>query len=278
MRGRNDRMASKAEPGTARYLMALFAVVLVALLLAACSSAVPTEEFSQAYTVAPGVVLVVDNGNGAVTVETDDSAFATRTVSVEATLYRPDRVDFSVTERSEELEIVSSADSGIFIGSSPRADITVRVPPGMPVRIETGNGKVKVTGIDGPIDVDTGNGAIVIESAQGDVMASAGNGSITITESSGSFRLTSGNGSISLQAELQHGGTNSVTSGNGSVTVDLPDDTDVSVDAETDNGKIDSEWSLTTIERSDSKRLVGKIGEGSATLRLRTGNGSINLR
>ena len=264
-----------------RYKRLLAAASLAALLplaVACDGSPGPTEEFVQTYSVFPGASLKIENDNGGTTVSTDFSASATREVRVEATLEGADHIDFSVTETEDGIVITADSDSVGFFRRSPQADIRVIVPPGMPVDVSSGNGKIEITGTNAAVKARTGNGGIELQSVEGDISASSGNGSITINNARGSFNVTTGNGSLSLTAELTPGGENRLTTGNGRITVHLEGEPDVSIDAETDNGSLDSSLQLTEIETVGGKRLVGRIGDGSATLTIRTGNGSIELR
>ena len=65
---------------------------------------------------------------------------------------------------------------------------------------------------------------------------------------------------------------------NGRITVELPDNTNADVRAETLNGGISSDFRMTVSGRFGSRRLNGTIGNGGRELRLKTVNGPIRLR
>jgi DUF4097 and DUF4098 domain-containing protein YvlB len=254
------------------------ALPALGLFSSACGAAGPVSELSQTYTAAPGAALVIDNDNGLTTVVADASTAALRQVLVEVRFEGEDDIDFSVTEGAAELKIKADGKSGGIFRRSPKADITVTVPPGMAVKAGSGNGSVTISGIDSSsINASTGNGSITLEAVRADVFAATGNGSITVKSSKGSFNLTTGNGSISLAAELPAGGENRLTTGNGSVTVELAGELNLALDAKSDNGKVTSSLPLTATE-TESGRILGHAGDGSAKITIRSGNGQITLR
>jgi hypothetical protein len=64
------------------------------------------------------------------------------------------------------------------------------------------------------------------------------------------------------------------------VALYLPDDFAAEIDAETDEGRVRSDFSLET-EREDGRDRSwarGKIGAGGHQIRVRTGDGSIAVR
>jgi DUF4097 and DUF4098 domain-containing protein YvlB len=64
---------------------------------------------------------------------------------------------------------------------------------------------------------------------------------------------------------------------NGSITVNLPASTSTSIDAETVNGRIHTDFALVQTSKQSRTRLAGVIGQGGRALELETVNGSINL-
>jgi hypothetical protein len=255
-------------------------VALIAALgvLAAACSAGETVAFSQAYPVTPETRLVIANDNGLTVVRGDAQAASAGEVRVDATLTGGDRLQFSVVNERGELRITAESDDGFSpLRERAGADITVTAPPGMSVAVSNGNGRAEMRGMAAGGDVSTGNGQIALEGVQGSFSASSGNGRIEVTNGRGSFALSTGNGSVSLNAELAAGSASSVATGNGSISVRLAGTLDLMLDAETDRGDVESSLPLDDVTEAGGQVLKGRAGPGSASLRLRAGNGSINL-
>jgi hypothetical protein len=75
----------------------------------------------------------------------------------------------------------------------------------------------------------------------------------------------------------------SVNTGDGSITVRLPESLDAEIDAHTGDGSVNANGvdTVTRAEREgdeeDRRSLRARIGKGGRTLRLRSGDGSINI-
>jgi DUF4097 and DUF4098 domain-containing protein YvlB len=127
--------------------------------------------------------------------------------------------------------------------------------------IETANGDIAVSGVDGDMEIQTVNGGIMVEDARADATLETVNGGINATF-------------------LELAGDQDVECGsvNGSISVYLPADTDARVSAETVNGGIDgSDFALETSKGMVGRDLSGNVGNGSARLELGTVNGGIRI-
>ena len=141
-----------------------------------------------------------------------------------------------------------------------------------------GNGKTTLSDIEGEYILNTGNGDIQLEGATGSFIINSGNGDIRITEGRGSIILNVGNGSISFEGELDPGSDNTIDIGNGPVTVEITGSLSLSLDLEIDErGKIRVDLPVEVSEQSEY-RLIGIVGDGEASLNVRTGVGNITIR
>jgi DUF4097 and DUF4098 domain-containing protein YvlB len=126
-------------------------------------------------------------------------------------------------------------------------------------KVETVNGSIDISGVQGRIDTGSTNGSIIIEDGGGaGVKAGTTNGSVK----------------ASLQRQPE---SVSLESTNGSITLSLPDAINAQVEASTTNGRINNDFTLSSQETGDSKHLKGKMGTGGAQFTLETVNGSINI-
>jgi len=132
------------------------------------------------------------------------------------------------------------------------------------VKVHTGDGSIALTGVNGALDADTGDGSITAAGAFTTVRAHTGDGTVTIHAAAGS----------SASDEW------SITTGDGSVVLEVPDGFGGELDAHTGDGSIDvHDVSLSNVTGRISRSTVrGRIGNGGAPVRVRTGDGTITLR
>jgi hypothetical protein len=137
---------------------------------------------------------------------------------------------------------------------------TIRVPAGVRFIGRTVNGDVEAESLGGPLSLRTVNGSVAFStSAYAD--ASTVNGSIK-----GAMGGTDWAKGLNFQTV------------NGSITLDLPGNLSTDLQAETVNGDISTEFSVTVTGRVNPRRISGTIGAGGRTLDVNTVNGSVRLR
>jgi DUF4097 and DUF4098 domain-containing protein YvlB len=162
--------------------------------------------------------------------------------------------------------------------SSGNGDVHV-TGAGRDVRASSGNGEVEVRGAGGAVRASTGNGAVTVSEAGGGVTASSGNGRITVGTSEGPVRASTGNGAIDVRmASLRGTEDMEFSSGNGRITVRLPADFNGRLDLGTGSGDAYSDFPVTVQGRVQRTRLQGTVGSGGPTVRLRSGNGDVEVR
>jgi hypothetical protein len=104
------------------------------------------------------------------------------------------------------------------------------------------------------------------------------NGGIQAANLGGSARLETVNGQINASfASISAGQEFSMETVNGSVTVVLPKDAGVALRTSVVNGHVDCDFPLTLTKSSGRRNLSGTIGDGRASLKAETVNGSIHI-
>ena len=136
----------------------------------------------------------------------------------------------------------------------------VRVPARVALIGRTVNGEINVLELAGNVESHTVNGSINI-STSGYAQAKTVNGDI-------SAKLKDANWPGAIDFKTVNGG----------ITVDLPSETNSTVEASTVSGDISSDFQLTILGTMSRKHLSGTIGGGGRELNLKTVNGSIHLR
>lgn len=140
-------------------------------------------------------------------------------------------------------------------------EFNVRIPAGVRLEVTSVNGSVQVRGATSEVVAKTVNGSVRAETEGGPVRAETVNGSIDARMST-----------VGDAREL------SFESVNGSVTVSMPASLGAEVELSTVNGRVNTEFPITVSGRIDPKRLRATIGDGSRRVRMKTVNGSVNLR
>jgi DUF4097 and DUF4098 domain-containing protein YvlB len=265
-------------------------------------------------TLASGQRLRVTSPNGAITI-TQGSGSEVE-IQVEKRAERNARIEdigFIVTKSADGLVVcaVISDDDRCDLAngyesarnrwrdgwSTPRAIFTVRMPKGVMVQAETGNGdvaindagsdvsahtgngRVLITGTSGRVSAHTGNGRIAIEDAHGPVEATTGNGDVRVATSSGPVAARSGNGNIDVSMEsVARAAEMTFSTGSGRIVLSVPANFGAELEGSTGNGEISSELPMRVEGRINPRRIRGTLGGGGERLAVSTGNGDIEIR
>ena len=181
--------------------------------------------------------------------------------------------------------------------NSPRVNFIVRMPAGVLLQAETGNGdvaingagsdvkattgngRVLVAGTTGRVFAHTGNGRVTVEDAHGPVEATTGNGDVRVTTSDGPVTARSGNGDIDVSmARIERAAEMSFSTGSGRIVLSVPGSFGAELEGSTGNGEISSELPMRVEGRINPRRIRGTLGGGGERLALNTGNGDIQIR
>ena len=142
--------------------------------------------------------------------------------------------------------------------SQVSVDFEVQVPSGVRFAGRTVNGDVDAIDLDGDVEVNTVNGDVNVEAL-------------------GITNAQTVNGSIDARVDGRLLGSVEFSTVNGSIELDLPDDIDADVDASWVNGSFASELPV-QVQGRVSRRAQGVLGAGGPQIRLKTVNGSIQVR
>ncbi len=165
---------------------------------------------------------------------------------------------------------------------SRSAKLIVSLPAASDLTAKSGDGSIDVERVAGRIDLRSGDGSIKARSLDGDVSVTTGDGSVAVDGRFASLRARSGDGSLRLTAAPGSRVARDwdVSTGDGSVTFDIPNDLNADLDAHTGDGRIRLDGISVSNVQGELRRnsVRGQLGSGGATLRIRTGDGSITLR
>jgi DUF4097 and DUF4098 domain-containing protein YvlB len=286
------------------------ALVLPALLAAGCTITVDSQgqivREEKRFTVSGTPAVRVTTFDGSIQIQSWDNP----DVLVEIEKRGPTR------EAIDALEVKTSQDgntvevevkqprresfTGIGIHRSASARLIVSVPRRANVSARSGDGSIQIDRVNGLIELNTGDGSIRAGRVAGELKLHTGDGSVTVEDADGRLDIDTGDGSVTVGGKLTavrlHTGDGSIvyraqagtamsedweiTTGDGGVSLYLPADFGAELDAHTGDGTIRNDLSLEGGGTGEvSRRTVrGRIGAGGRQLRIRTGDGSINLR
>ena len=251
-----------------------------------------TVRVEERYEVGGPIVLVVDVSDASVDVEAGE-----RTAVGVTAEFVDERFDFDSASTDGTVTVSLTREGGLTgLGVRGEASLRLAIPRGSRVeidsangpvtvtvpidggRVRTSNGRVEIAQSEGELSVTASNGSLFIDEHSGPLVAETANGSITVREHlGGPVSAETSNGAIEYRGELAPETSNRLRTSNGRVTVELLGQPSVMVDAQTTKGSVGSRYALLDVTRSDDS-LRGRIGEGAATLEVRTSNGSIDLR
>lgn len=286
----------------------LFTLVIATLILSACGANININLFtaeevvSKSYTVNSTPKIVVEMFNGGIDIITGSNptvdAKVTRRGGGNSQAEAQDdlkNVEVTFTQDGGTIRIVARrTDKRVDIGNSG-ASIKLTVPNGTlldlrasnggiigsgplgDVIAKTSNGKLEFKGAVGPLDLQTSNGQITVEGGRGRLDLETSNGGIDVTSDNVLVNARTSNGQVHFTGSLSSG-SHELRTSNAGIVITLPATTAFSVDADTSNAKIISDFAVTTSDVSDT-RLRGTVGGNSDTsIRLNASNGNIELR
>ena len=160
-----------------------------------------------------------------------------------------------------------------------RVRFTVKVPAGVRVSAGTVNGEMRVKDVTSEVRASTVNGLVEVRNVGGEVRANTVNGGVVVTTRSGPVNANTVNGDIDVRmTSLSRDGEMSFHTVNGSVTVETPTSLDADVSLDTMHGSISSDWPVQLSGRFGPRHAEGTIGRGGRSIKLKTLNGSVELR
>jgi DUF4097 and DUF4098 domain-containing protein YvlB len=150
--------------------------------------------------------------------------------------------------------------SGWFNSSNWSVNYKLRVPRHVSARLETMNGGIELSNLEGKIDANTMNGGVTLTRLAGDVHARTVNGGLDVT----------------LDGPQWRGAGLVAKSTNGGVSVKAPDHYSAHLVAATVNGGISVGFPI-TVQGEIRKHLDTNLGNGGPTLEFETVNGGVSV-
>ncbi len=160
-----------------------------------------------------------------------------------------------------------------------RVRFTVKIPSGVRVSAGTVNGEMRVRDVSSDVRASTVNGLVEVRNVGGEVRANTVNGGVDVTTRNGPVNANTVNGDIDVRmSTLSRDGEMNFHTVNGSVTVETPSGLDADVSLDTMHGSISSDWPVQLSGKFGPRHAEGTIGRGGRSIKLKTLNGSVELR
>ena len=252
--------------------------------LATTATQIEVEMFNGTIEIAPGPDGSVSAAVKRTGVGTDAASAAADAQKIEVTLTAEgDKVVLRATYTPDP----SSPDSR-------GASAVVKVPAAAVLILRTSNGGITASGLTGTMVADTSNAGVSVAGGMEALRVRTSNGRIAVDGGGGLITLETSNGAIdvgatdaTVQAETSNGkitfagslgsGTSRMRTSNAAIDVTLPADASFTVDAQTSNAKIATDFSISGGSASPD-RVTGSVGSGGdADLLLETSNGDIRV-
>jgi hypothetical protein len=199
--------------------------------------------------------------------------------------------------------------------SDRRVTIEVRMPKNADLQLQTTNGGINVSSVNGNVSIHTTNGEINAEQLAGTIEIASTNGKVILDSLSGAVRIHTTNGAIradhlvckctletsngqvevagrfeSLDVTSDNGGIVAraesgsrmssdwrVRTTNARVDLSLPTDLKANLNASTTNGRITSDLPITVQGEVGREELRGTLNGGGPEMTIRTTNGAIRV-
>jgi DUF4097 and DUF4098 domain-containing protein YvlB len=216
-------------------------------------------------TLAPsgGTIAIDGRQNGGVAVKGWDQNH----VLVRARVQTGAPTEAEAAELAKQVRIETSGAKIFASGPESRRDYhwdvsyEVFVPRHADVSIETHNGGIVISEVNGRIDFSAMNGGVVLKKVGGTVRGSTTNGGLV----------------IELAGDRWEGETLDVSTTNGGVVMSVPENYSAHLETGTVNGSISVDFPV-TVQGRITKELALNLGSGGATVKAMTTNGGVRIR
>ncbi|NVJ60579.1 MAG: DUF4097 family beta strand repeat protein [Gammaproteobacteria bacterium] len=235
--------------------------------IASLSAVAKVEDtITKQFHLSPTGTISLSNVNGGVTVSNCNCDTVTVTANiVTSTEELREQVDVSMEQSGDSLAIKTEYKkkrNRWGNGDYSKVNYELLVPATVNLKaFKLVNGNLSVSGVTGSLIAELVNGKLKSDGTQSDIDVSMVNGNIELK--------------VEDSSNINHIDLESV---NGAIELTLPNNTDMTVEAETVNGSIDNEFDLYVKKHKYVGRSMnGTVGNGRIKVKLETVNGSISL-
>jgi DUF4097 and DUF4098 domain-containing protein YvlB len=159
--------------------------------------------------------------------------------------------------------------------SNASTEFDVYVPRNATLFVSSGDGRLRVDGVNGETELHTGDGSIDVTGGRGRLRAQTGDGRIRVADFDGDAEATTGDGRITLDGSFR---TLSAHTGDGTISLSVPDGSNATVETNAESVFNDG-VAVAETPNTENRVRRWRIGGGGGQLyTLRTGDGQIIIR
>ncbi|MDQ1612370.1 MAG: hypothetical protein QOG00_2301 [Pyrinomonadaceae bacterium] len=168
-------------------------------------------------------------------------------------------------------------------GTGAAVALDVWIPRSANVNVRSGDGRLRLSGIEGEIELHTGDGSVDVTESKGHLRVETGDGRVRVAGFDGDATVQTGDGRISLDGRFTK---LTARTGDGAISLGLPADSNARI--ETDSERVINDISAVAedggsggdvTETGERRVRRWRIGSGAGgQINLRTGDGQIFLR
>lgn len=149
---------------------------------------------------------------------------------------------------------------------------------GGPLTLSSSGGSLRMGNVNGNLDVVSSGGSVVAGRVNGRATVQSSGGYIHIEEVTEGMEAVSLGGEVRTSFSRQPQADSSFVTGGGSVTLRLADSVGVTVDADTGEGSVDSDYPLSKSRDGFNSVFKGDLNGGGPKVTIRTAAGHLSLR
>lgn len=256
-------------------------VIRLLLLLGLSTTLAHADEWSKTYTLTGRAELKLGSTDADVRVDTWDKNTIEAKVTTEHYKIGDDGIKIVEQQTGDQvaIEVRFPHDTHFFSVRSYHVRIDVHMPREGKLNVNTGDGRVQLTGLKGEIDLRSGDGGLDIDSVNGTLRAHTGDGHIHANGRFDLLDLNTSDGRIDVEA--QRGSTIGngwdLRTSDGGVALRIPSDLAADVDIHTSDGHIDLDVPVTVEGKLEPNNVRGKLNGGGNLLAIKTSDGSVRL-
>ena len=146
-----------------------------------------------------------------------------------------------------------------------------------PFRFHTSRTDFQLARLDGELEISADMN-LSADQAMGPVVLTTRDRNITLDRVAGDISVTNRDGSINLTAAPALGNYITLEDRDGSIHATLPGQASFVMQANTNDGSIDTDFALTTQSSENGRTLSGTVGSGGPVVHITTTNGDITVR
>ncbi|MDT7779578.1 MAG: hypothetical protein QOC99_2090 [Acidobacteriota bacterium] len=157
--------------------------------------------------------------------------------------------------------------------SNASAEYDLYVPRNAALFVSSGDGRLRVDGVNGELDLHTGDGAIDVTGSRGRLRAQTGDGRIRVENFEGDADARTGDGRVTLDGNFH---SLTARTGDGTIALSLPEGLNATV--ETDAESVFNDGVAVAETANEQRVRRWRVGSGGQVFTLRTGGGQVILR